>query len=194
MLDPSGDAKHTGRIIGETFERGVTLQFTEELKTILEKRNKNIRVILTRFPGETLEPLQNASFANRLDTDYFVSIMFYQEKKERAELSMYHFMSQPTDIWQKNLNPLNFYPYDKAHLIQISKSKSFGEEIEKIFKSKNFRTIFNYNGFFGIPAKPLIGVKAPSIAIEVGLMQKDDWKKFLGPFVFALESVLGNTK
>ena len=32
MLDPSGDAKHTGRIINKTFERGISLQCAEVLK------------------------------------------------------------------------------------------------------------------------------------------------------------------
>ena len=32
MIDPSGDAKHTGRVIQDTFERGITLQCAEALK------------------------------------------------------------------------------------------------------------------------------------------------------------------
>lgn len=32
MLNPAGDARHTGRRIDDTFERSVTLQYVEKLK------------------------------------------------------------------------------------------------------------------------------------------------------------------
>ena len=32
MIDPAGDAKHTGRLIQDTLERGISLQCAEELK------------------------------------------------------------------------------------------------------------------------------------------------------------------
>ncbi len=35
MIDPAGDAKHTGRLIGDTLERGISLQCAEQLKTAL---------------------------------------------------------------------------------------------------------------------------------------------------------------
>ena len=65
MLDPAGDAQTTGRIIDDNYERGVTLQLCEDIKKQLEaEQPKNTRIVLTRFPGETIDPLQNANFAN----------------------------------------------------------------------------------------------------------------------------------
>src|SRR5579859_5868722 len=67
MLDPAGDAQITGRIIDDSYERGITLQLCEDIKKQLEADHpKNTRIVLTRFPGETIDPLQNANFANRL--------------------------------------------------------------------------------------------------------------------------------
>lgn len=190
LLDPAGDAKHTGRVIDDSFERGITLQFTEGLKKSLEERNPNIRVILTRFPGETLEPLQNASFANRLDVDLYINLSFYQEKEERSSLYMYHFITKPTDIWQKNLDSLKFYSYDKAHLESVATSKLLGEHMVKTLEKRKYRTIFTCQKLVGLPFKPLSGIKAPAIGIEIGLIGKNDWEKYIKPIAKAIESAL----
>ena len=187
MLDPAGDAKHTGRVIDDNFERGITLQFTEQLKSLLELRNKNLRVILTRFPGETLEPLQNASFANRLNTNFYISVQFYQERSERSNLYLYHYLTKPTDAWQKHIEALHFYTYDKAHLPNVIKSKTLGTMIASTLKKKRYKTFFNYKGLFGIPFKPLAGITSSAIAIEVGLISKNDWENFILPLANAIE-------
>ena len=190
MLDPAGDAKHTGRVIDDNFERGLTLQFTEQLKKILEERNENIRVVLTRFPGETLEPLQNANFANRLDANFYINISFYQEKEERSQLYVYHYLSKPTDTWQKNLDPTKFYSYDKVHLQNISTSIELGQKVANTLKKKKYRTAFMFKGFTGIPFKQLAGIKSPAIAIEIGLLNKDNWNQFLAPIAEAIEGAI----
>src|SRR3990172_8684717 len=74
MLDPAGDAKNPGRKLDDSFERGITLQFSETLKQKLESLFPSIRVVLTRLPGETVQLLQNANFANRLDVNFYLSI------------------------------------------------------------------------------------------------------------------------
>ena len=71
MLDPAGDAQYPGRIIDDSFERGITLQCVEELQRAITRQFPHVRVVLTRFPGETCQPLQNAHFANRLDVDLY---------------------------------------------------------------------------------------------------------------------------
>ena len=190
MIDPVGDAKHTGRIIDDTFERGLTLQCAEQIKKELENNQEKIRVVLTRFPGETLEPLQNANFANRLGCDIYISISFYQEKEEKSRVYFYHYISYKTDIWQKKISDLKLYSYDKAHLPYINSSLKFGQSFEKILNNKKNRALFSYKGFFGLPFKTLAGIKAPAIAIEMGLIKKDDWKMFVNPIIYAIESTL----
>src|SRR3972149_4092399 len=74
MIDPAGDAKRAGRMLEDNFERGITLSCANCLKHDLEKKYTNVRVILSRFPGETLESMQNANFANRLQVDFYISI------------------------------------------------------------------------------------------------------------------------
>src|SRR5579863_2631895 len=72
ILDPAGDAKRTGRQISDSFERGITLQCVEKIKTILE-RVPYVKVIISRLPGDTVYELQNASLANRLQADLFIN-------------------------------------------------------------------------------------------------------------------------
>ena len=130
MIDPAGDAKHTGRLIVDTLERGISLQCAEQLKSKLTGLYKNIRVILTRVPGETIQPLQNASFANRLNVDLYVSLYFYHESQTPAHITLYHYVENPiTDFWHKS-HPLLFYPLDQAHLLSITKTQ----------KRENFET------------------------------------------------------
>ena len=86
MIDPAGDAKDPGRVIDDTYERSLTMQFAEELKSVLEKNNRGLRVIFTRFPGEALESLQNVSFSNRLSVDLYVRLSFFEQSLIRRNL------------------------------------------------------------------------------------------------------------
>src|SRR5690606_15053887 len=121
MIDPSGDTKHTGRIIQDTFERGITLQCAEQLKKELKKILPNIHIVLTRIPGETIQPLQNAAFANRLQVDLYLSIYFYFEPEIPAHISLYYYLSHQTDYWHTYI-PLSFYHVTQAHLINIEQT------------------------------------------------------------------------
>src|SRR5579872_3367872 len=74
MLDPAGDARETGRIIEDSLERAVTIQFAQQLRDVLTSQLPNSTVIITRTPGEELQPLQQANFANRLPVDLYLNI------------------------------------------------------------------------------------------------------------------------
>lgn len=188
MLDPAGDAKHTGRQIGDSLERGITLQFAEKLKKKLEKQYPDIRVILTRFPGETIYPLQNASFSNCLDVDFYLSIHFFPETKTKPDLFLYYFSYG--DDFVTRVPELFFCPYDQAHRINGSITRSWANEIAKILMNDTHKKLFNVNSILGIPFKPIIGIKAPAIAIEIGLKEKIDWKKYIKPIATSLEPIV----
>lgn len=185
MLNPAGDAKDAGRMLNDCFERGVTLQFAQELKQAIETHYPNVRVVLTRIPGETLEFLQNANFANRLDVDFYLSIHFYKETDVKPKLFLYHYLNDLFII--KIFNNLNFTKYNNAHLISIDQTKKYGESIKKSLE-KN--TAFSVKDLSGIPFKPLVGIKAPAIAIEAGLKESLDYKNLVEPVLQALNKIL----
>lgn len=175
MLDPAGDAKHTGRTLDDGFERGISLQCAEQLKTMLEQQF-GVRVVLTRFPGETLEPLQNANFANRLNVDLYISISCYQETAVKPTLYLYYFCN---DEFAAPQNELGFYPFDKAHLANQQKTKSYLALAHDILNQEPITKKISIAGPFGIPFKPLLGIKSPAFSLELGLKTKDDIKNYV---------------
>ena len=190
MIDPAGDAKHTGRLIGDTLERGISLQCAEQLKTTLLQKFKNVRVILTRVPGETLQPLQNASFANRLGVDLYISLYFYHEPENPAHVTLYYYLENPiADAWHKPTN-LALYQVNQAHLLNLKTTQAWGKIILDVLYDKRCSKFFSPRGLFGIPFVPLVGIKAPAIALEVGLKNKQDWQHITDPLVFAIERIM----
>ncbi|MBP6870068.1 N-acetylmuramoyl-L-alanine amidase [Candidatus Babeliales bacterium] len=188
MIDPAGDAKHTGRLIQDTLERGISLQCAEQLKARLSQQN--IRVVLTRVPGETIQPLQNASFANRLGVDRYISLYFYHEPEAPAHVTLYYYIEDPiVDAWHQPTD-LSFYQVNQAHLINLKTTKAWGQKFLEVFHNKNYSKFFQPRGLFGIPFTPLIGIKAPALAIEIGLKNKQDWQQIIDPLIIAIESVI----
>ena len=188
MLDPAGDAQYPGRIIDDSFERGITLQCVEELQRAITRQFPHVRVVLTRFPGETRQPLQNAHFANRLDVDLYLSIHCYQESKPKSQLYIYYFSNNDAFVTQPS--PYALYPYDKAHLISLKSTKACGAMMEKILRGSPFEQLFTVHGLYTLPFAPLIGVKKPALALEIGLKQKDNWKLLIEPIIASITPLL----
>ena len=188
MLNPAGDAKDAGRVLNDSFERGVTLQFCQELKKEIEANFNNTRVVLTRIPGETLEHLQNANYANRLDVDFYLSIHFYKETETLPQVFMYHYIIDP--FYSQSSLQLHFYTYDNAFLINIIKTLKFGNIIKTEFENNLYKNQFNFKGFFGVPFKPLIGIKSPSLALEIGLKSPNDWQDYIRPVIESIRLII----
>lgn len=188
MIDPSGDAKHTGRIIEDTFERGITLQCVEELKKEINKVLPHVRIVLTRVPGESIQPLQNASFANRLQVDLYLSIYFYSETDAPSHVALYHYLVSSTDLWHQH-NPLSFYHIDQAHLINVAKTQDIAQRWHEILQSKQQNPFFVSQGLFALPFQPLLGIKAPALSLEAGLNKKNDWKQLIQPLATCIKEI-----
>lgn len=187
MLDPSGDAKHTGRTIDNTFERGISLECAETLKQEITNYFPDTRVILTRVPGETLQPLQNASFANRLNIDLYLSLYFYEEQETSQRVTLYYYLNnKTTDFWHVP-EQLFFYPAHQAYLLNLQTTKKLGERFLSILKNPNDIPFFKVNGLFGIPFKPLIGITAPALCLEIGLQNIKDWNYIINPIIHFIE-------
>ena len=186
MLDPSGDAQHTGRTINNTFERGISLQCAEQLKQKIIDAFPTTRVVLTRVPGETLQPLQNASFANRLNVDLYLSLYFYKEQETSQRVTLYYYLANTTDFWHQP-NRLFFYPAQQAYLPNLHITKKLGSKFFSILKNPNSVPFFQATGLFGIPFKPLNGITAPALAIEIGLQNNTDWNYIIDPILTFIE-------
>lgn len=176
MLDPAGDTRHVGRTLGDSFERAVTLQCAEQLKTTLEHRFSNIRVVLTRLPGEVEQPLQHANFANRLHADLYISIHFYQEHDAKPHWYIYYF-SYGDDFMVVPSSSLTLSTYDKAYLAHTKTTQRWAKLAQQVVNQDPYRNQYICNGPYKIPFKPLIGIQAPAIAYEIGLKNPEDWSR-----------------
>ncbi|MBA3954627.1 N-acetylmuramoyl-L-alanine amidase [Candidatus Dependentiae bacterium] len=187
MINPAGDANTSGRSFDETFERALTLRCAQELKTNLEATH-NVRVLLTRFPGETVDPLQNASFANRMQVNLYLSLHFYKAKESHHPLFFYYYSSNPTaDLPVKRSKELVFYPYNQAYKMYLKESKEYAQELYTFLKQDEKEYHLVCYPPLGIACKPLIGILAPALMCEIGIDKKEDVKQC----ILALNSALG---
>ncbi len=188
MLDPAGDAKQTGRVIEDSFERAITYDIAGALKEALEKE-KIINCILTRSPGETVGSLQNAHFANRLPIDLYIRIQCCQATHEKHSLYLY-FLSYNEQLPVKS-NPFNLIPFDKAHLTSLDQSKKISTALANYIHHQHPHILL-LHGPFGVPCTPLMGIAAPALCIEFSISKNDNWRPSIIPLAKSVEKSLAS--
>jgi len=184
MLDPAGDVNHALREIDDVYERGLTLKCAEAIQKKLERENPDTRVILTRLPGDSLEPLQNANFANRLAVDCYLTIHFYKETEAKPHCYVYYYLNNAiTDGWKTTTDEFVFIPYDQAHKKNLITTKIWGNLMIDVLSKMPYTQQFDCKGLLGVPHKALVGIQAPAFCVEASLKTKDDWQVYVEPLV-----------
>ncbi len=190
MINPAGDAKNTGRKLSNNYERSIAFKIAERLAKALEDRYE-MKVILTRVPGDELVHLQNASFANRTNIDLFININIYKEDHEKPRLQVYHRMLDPlADLARRSYPPLDLAPVSHVHMRNINKTKSFGERINMTLTQPDYQKLFDFSGVSGLPIKPLEGIIAPAFLFDIGLNDEEKWPLFVEPIASSLKFLL----
>ncbi len=193
MIDPAGDARNPGRVIDDTYERSLTMQFAEELKQLLETEPRKCRVILTRFPGEAVEPLQNVTFANRLGIDLYISVHFFEQKAETPHLYFYTLLYDPaSDFVVKKGTSLELLPYDQAYKVPLAKTKQYTSLAYDTCSqaSKSFHAVCHAP--LAIPYKPLVGILAPALGVEIGIHHKSQGKLLVPLIAQAIKAIVAS--
>jgi N-acetylmuramoyl-L-alanine amidase len=188
VIDPAGDVKRTGRRIGDSFERGLTLQCAEKIKEMIEERAPHIKVIITRMPGDNVYDLQNATLANRLQADLFISLNFYYTQETKPTLYMYQF-SYGNDFACCEQG-LALHTYDQAYRINKEKTDCICQRFKKELAQQQYQSIYVVSGPYSLPLKPLIGVIAPTVALDVGLKGKEWWHYYREALANAIIAVV----
>ena len=188
ILDPAGDARHAGRSIGDVFERGLTLQIAEKLKEFIEERVSHVKVLITRMPGDTVYELQNASLSNRMHADLFINLNCYHTQETKPTLYLYQF-SYGNDFVQYQQG-LALQSYDQACCINKQVTDSIMQSFKTILSEKKYQSLFTVAIPCSIPLKPLIGVIAPAVSLEMGLKSKELWHCYCEPLVNAVIKVI----
>jgi N-acetylmuramoyl-L-alanine amidase len=191
VINPSGDAAHAGRIIEDSFERGITLQIAEYLKLALEERNPYLTVLLTRMPGEVIEPLYNAQYTNRISPFLYISLHCYEERKPIPQLYIYTF-SLGNDFVTPTTN-LSLYTYDNAYLLHKKNSHLWANKFYEHVSSDSYKRLCSAQKVMSVPFAPLMGISAPSFALEIGLAKKKDWIMIKQALILGIESIINST-
>lgn len=188
VLDPAGDVKRTGRSIGDSFERGLTLQCAEKIKEIIEKHVSHVRVIITRMPGDTVYDLQNATLSNRVQADIFINLNFYHTQETKPTLFIYQFSYG--NEFASCQQGLSLESYDQAYKIKKKRTDLLCQFFKKELSDQKYNSLWSIAGPYSLPIKPLIGIIAPSIALEIGLKNKDFWHSYSEPLAYTIIAVL----
>ena len=185
MINPAGHAGDPGRSLSG-FERAATFRFAQEIQNAFE-RGYDFRVVLTRVPGEKIVDFQNASFANRLNVDLFISVHLFKLDSAKPKVYLYQHVADPIgDFVNRTFPSLKMISVLQAHQVNIFRTKNIGQQLANTLLSSDNQKMFDFGGFYGIPLKPLCGIVAPAILIEVGVIQDDDWHVVLDAVVQGL--------
>ncbi len=186
MIDPAGDSKNVGRKLVESYERTITFKLAEKLKQKLHERY-SYNCVLTKYYGEEVIELQNASFANRLNVDLYLSLNVFRHEFAKPKLFLYNLIrNRLVDFAVRSIDQFKFVSVYQSHYLNINKTKVYVESIKNYFRRKEYANKFDFYGAFGIPIKSLIGITAPAIAIEIGLCNEDQLDFFVEPIVESL--------
>lgn len=190
ILEAGGNGIYPGRSIDDSFEATITLSIVQELARLLHQSHPYLKIYINREPSQHIAPLENASFANRLDPSLYVSIhAFYTPAADKPLIYLYQFSYNDPFIIKNS--SLSFYSYDTIYLINKEHTTNFAQQLQTVLHECD---LIDMKGRFMLPFKPLIGIKAPAIALELGLKNKDNWRICIEPLVDALISCLLNTK
>ena len=191
VIDPTGDSQNPGREIDDTFERSLTMQMAQELKSYIEERNSHLKVLLTRSPGETLEPLQNVSFSNRLGAALYLSLNFFEQPEDKPSIFFYTLLFDPaSDFIEKKESSLSLLPFDQTYKLSLKKTEDYVTQLHMSCREASKTQPLSCHRPMSLPFKPLVGIIAPAIGIEIGLRRHTDWKKLTSMIGQAVEKMV----
>jgi hypothetical protein len=188
LLVPAGDAHNQGRSLEHQFESGSTMALVYELKTTIEKKYPEVRVVLSHKAGEVARQFQVPTMANTLGIDLVLTINCYHEQGPRPELYVYQF-SYGTDFVTK-LPELSWYTLDSAYLFSFHTTQAWATTLAQGLNADEYKTLFFLRGPYKLPFKPLLGIKVPAIGLEMSLKQDDDWTVYVDPLVNSLAPIV----
>ncbi len=191
VLDPGHGGGETGAVgKGGTAEKKLSLIFSKELKTILE-RNLGVRVILTREDDSFVSLDERTSIANNAKADLFISIHFNYSQDPSVKGPETYFLSyEATDTesrlmaYRENLGKIKEAPssdielilWDMAQSQYLYQSSRLAEMIQMELSSE---LGVKNRGVKQAPFKVLMGATMPAVLVEVDFISNPDEEKLL---------------
>ena len=146
----------------------------ELLKQTLEQ-NESIRVIMSHENGEHVSQYEKASFANRLETDLYISLNIYAADKPNIHVYTYQssLFAPPSDHTR-----LALLPTTSAYLINLEKTHRytrFWQEADLL------KTNINIISPIALPIKQLEGIIAPAFVLDMSAQKITDLHTYIKP-------------
>jgi N-acetylmuramoyl-L-alanine amidase len=185
MIDPAGDQTNPGRLIKDQYERTIATKYAQTIKQELEKRASKLLILFSRLPGQQAQQIEKAQCANQLNIDLFIRLQIYETGKLKPQMHLFYYK---TESW----NPPErraFTPFEKAHLANITKTEHFARHLKKGLSDKMLDRYYDLHEPIGFPYRPLKGISAPALCIEIGLKNPDQWSDCVEPIAESLEKI-----
>ncbi|MBT4856131.1 hypothetical protein HOM50_05035 [bacterium] len=189
MLSPQGDSKSPGRLTPDGTERGVTRLWAEQIKKALEVSNPHIRVVFSHNLGEQISQQEKANFANRLQIQLFISLLFFTD--DTLSLSPYYYGTNNIQMIGQPKS-LTFCKQQHANVFSATTTPLYLNNIYKTLSSDPYLKNITVRCPVKAPLNCLMGIKAPAIAFEAGLKQSQDWRYYVKPIVQAIDALIKN--
>jgi len=191
------DAGHGGQDPGATgkmgtLEKDVTLDVARRLRDKLETMGR-YRILLVREQDTFLDLNQRAAYANERNTDLFVSIhVNYLPSTSTNAVETYYFGHHRDARTRKlaerenqgseySLSEFENVMRNMQDTIKLQESKALAHTIQgsllRSIRARNQRVL--NNGVRAAPFVVLLGVKAPSVLVEIGSLSSPDTEQKL---------------
>jgi hypothetical protein len=102
-------------------------------------------------------------------------------------MDLYYFSYGDTFITRQF--DLALYPAHEAHLFNASITKAWAQQCTA-FMHTAFAEKIAMRGPYALPLRPLLGVMAPALSIEMGIKRPDDWQLFVEPLVTMIQQLV----
>jgi N-acetylmuramoyl-L-alanine amidase len=176
-------AAPTDRAICDYTEEYLAFEICQAIQTKLTAAHNQIQVNLTREPGAELSRIQIANRANQAQINLFLSLHVYQTCNSKPTINIFYYAKQR---FCSNLSftNLNFINYSDAYLANCDQTINWGHKITN-YLDQNKKQQFEIEPLVGLPFKPLAGIQAPTLSIEIGL-KNSDWHLYITPITEAI--------
>src|ERR1700733_10256660 len=187
ILETAGDAIHPGRSLYDNFEAALTYALAQELKTALHQMIPQVKIMINRTPADIVAPLQNATFANRIDPFVYISIHACTIPTTPKPI-IYAYNFSYNDQFIAKQDTLSCYTVDTIYLVHKNKTASFSHAC--IQALNQYQDSILTKGPLAIPFKPLLGIKPAALALEIGLGPNDNWHDIVQPLALSIAQAI----
>lgn len=170
-INPSGNAYHAGRTIGDSFEHGIALNCAQLLKDELALRLPSARVIINHGREQHRDAVQHINQAHRIRANIYIHLSFYQSQQSTPELILTTFRWHPTtDLWKHEVPLGSFVPLHEAHFKSATTSHHSAQRMFHYAATNRPYPLFA-RAYLTLPYAPLAGLAIPAVGLEVGIQQ-----------------------